>query len=59
MGSGKKFRIMWESYPVYSIGASMAFRSEHEVSIHLNFVKLLIYIGIGKGYEEFEKEKNT
>jgi hypothetical protein len=55
MGSGKKFRIKWESYPVYSIGATLAFRSEHEVSIHFNFIKLSIYIGIGKGYEEFER----
>jgi hypothetical protein len=57
MGSGKKFRIQWESYPVYSIGASLAFRSEHEVSIQFNFIKLSIYIGLGKGYEEFEREK--
>lgn len=59
MGSGKKFRIRWESCPVYSIGMTLAFHSEHEVSIRLNFIKLSIYIGIGKGYEEFELEKNT
>jgi hypothetical protein len=55
MGSGKKFRIKWESYPVYSIGAALALRSEHEISIHLNFIKLSIYIGVGKGYEEFDR----
>ena len=59
MGSGKKFRVRWESFPIYSIGATLAFRSEHEVSIRFNFIKLSVYIGIGKGYEEFEKEKNT
>jgi hypothetical protein len=59
MGSGKKFRIKWESYPVYSIGATLAFRSEHEASIHLNFIKLSIYIGIGMGYEEFDFKEKT
>jgi len=58
MGSGKKFRITWQKFPVYSIGATLAFRSEHEVSIHLEFIKLSIYIGIGKGYEEFELERS-
>jgi len=59
MGSGKKFRINWQSFPVYSIGATLAFRSEHEVSIHFEFIKLCIYIGFGRGYEEFELEKNA
>jgi hypothetical protein len=59
MGSGEKFRVRWESFPIYSIGATLAFRSEHEVSIRFNFIKLSVYIGIGKGYEEFEPEKNT
>jgi hypothetical protein len=59
MGSGEKFRVRWESFPIYSIGATLAFRSEHEVSICFNFIKLSVYIGIGKGYEEFELEKNT
>ncbi len=59
MGSGEKFRVRWEPFPIYSIGATLAFRSEHEVSIRFNFIKLSVYIGIGKGYEEFELEKNT
>lgn len=58
MGSGEKFRVRWESFPIYSIGATLAFRGEHEVSIRFNFIKLSVYIGIGKGYEEFELEKN-
>ncbi len=52
MGSGKRFRVKWEQYPSYAIGASLTFNSEHKVSIHLNFVKICVYIGFGKGYDE-------
>lgn len=31
-------------------------RSEHEVSIHIDLLKTRIYIGFGKGYEEFERQ---
>jgi hypothetical protein len=52
MGSGKRFRVKWDSYPSYAIGVSLTLNSEHKVSIQLNFVKLHVYIGFGKGYDE-------
>ena len=56
MGSGNRFRITWwESYPVVALGISIALRSEHEVSIQINLLKTFIYIGFGKGYEEFDR----
>lgn len=56
MGSGKRFRIVWwESYPVVALGVSIALRSEHEVSIRIDLIKASIYIGFGKGYEEFDR----
>lgn len=55
MGSGKRFRIGWMNYPVIALGVSGALRSEHEVSIHIELIKVRIYIGFGKGYEEFDR----
>lgn len=56
MGSGKRFRITWwGSYPVVALGIAVALRSEHKVSIHIDLLKTRIYIGFGKGYEEFER----
>ena len=57
MGSGKKFRMSWQSFPVWAVGIAVALRSEHEISIHIDLVKVRIYIGFGRGYEEFELEK--
>jgi len=57
MGSGKKFRVSWETFPVWAVGVSLAFRSEHEISIHIELVKVRIYIGFGRGYEEFELDR--
>ena len=55
MGSEKRLRIGWMNYPVIAIGLSAALRSEHEVSIHIDLIKVRIYIGFGKGYEEFDR----
>lgn len=55
MGSGKKFRISHHFSRYWSLGVAMSLRSEHEVSIHISLVFLTIYVGIGKGYEEFEQ----
>lgn len=57
MGSGKRFRITWwDSHPIVALGIAVALRSEHEVSIHIDLLKTRIYIGFGKGYEEFERQ---
>ena len=53
MGSGKRFRVIWENSASWGLGASVELNSEHRVSIGLYFLKLYIYIGFGKGYEDF------
>lgn len=53
MGSGKKFRISWLHPQVTALGISVVRFGEHEWSIAIELIKFSIYIGIGKGYEEF------
>lgn len=53
MGSGKKFRVSWHPWNLWDVGFAVVFRSEHEVSIHINFLRFGVYVGIGKGYEDF------
>jgi hypothetical protein len=53
MGSGNKFRVSWMSNQFMRLGVSVGRMSEHEWSIHVDLIKFSIYIGIGKGYEEF------
>ena len=53
MGSGEKFRLKWISESYVSLGLFIGRRCEHEWSIHIDLIKVSIYIGIGKGYEEF------
>ena len=55
MGSGKKFRITLAHPGHWGLGAFLGIRSEHEVSVHIELIKINIYIGFGKGYEEFDK----
>lgn len=55
MGSGDKFRFGMMHPKVWSLGLSVVIRGEHEVSISINLIKWEIYIGIGKGYEEFDR----
>lgn len=55
MGSGKKFRIDWQHPKFVSLGISIGRMSEHEWSIHIDLIKITIYIGFGKGYEEFDR----
>lgn len=53
MGSGKKFRVSWMPKGIVSVGMSIGAMCEHEWSIHIELIKVRIYIGFGKGYEEF------
>lgn len=53
MGSGNKFRISWMHPNHISLSLSVMYRGEHELSIHIDLIKISIYIGFGKGYEEF------
>lgn len=55
MGSGDKFRFSWNMWRHWDLGVAVVFYGEHEVSIYINLVRCSIYIGLGKGYEEFEK----
>jgi hypothetical protein len=52
MGSGEKFRIDWLHPNVVSIGFGVIRNGEHEWSINIDLIKVGIYIGIGKGYDE-------
>jgi len=52
MGSGKKFRIDWMPRNFVSIGMSIVYKGEHDLSIHFDLIKIQIYIGFGKGYDE-------
>lgn len=53
MGSGSKFRLNWLGSNFVSLGIFVGRRCEHEWSIKIDLVKFGIYIGFGKGYEEF------
>ena len=53
MGSGEKFRINWMPEGIFSLGISGGRMLEHEWSFHIDLIKAQIYIGFGKGYEEF------
>lgn len=53
MGSGDKFRIAWMDSRIFALGVSVGRMCEHEWSIHIDLIKVSIYIGFGKGYEEF------
>lgn len=52
MGSGKKFRIDCLHPTVVSFGLAIVRKGEHEWSICIDLIKVGIYIGIGKGYDE-------
>lgn len=52
MGSGEKFRVSVMPWQVWSLGIAVAQFSEHRVSISIDLVKISIYIGFGKGYDE-------
>lgn len=52
MGSGKRFRIDWLPPQVFSFGIGVVHKGEHELSIHIDLIKVGIYIGFGKGYDE-------
>ena len=52
MGSGKKFRIEWFLPKIVSFGIGVMHKGEHELSINIDLIKVRIYIGIGKGYDE-------
>ena len=52
MGSGKKFRVSYMRGFV-SLGISIVPNSEHALSIHIELIKVGIYLGFGKGYNEY------
>ena len=52
MGSGNKFRIRWNSESYVALGIFIGYKSEHAISINIDLIKISIYIGIGKGYDE-------
>jgi len=58
MGSGDKFRISWMDWKIWALGVSIGRRCEHEWSIHIELIRIRIYIGFGRGYEEFDKLQN-
>ena len=55
MGSGKRFRIGMMPYNIVSVGMSIGRKCEHEWSIHIELLLVGIYVGFGKGYEEFDR----
>jgi hypothetical protein len=55
MGSGKRFRIGLMPYNIVSVGVSIGRKCEHEWSMHIELLIVRIYIGIGRGYEEFDR----
>lgn len=55
MGSGKKFRITWMESDIIRLGISGGRKCEREWSFFIDLIKISIYIGIGKGYEQFDQ----
>jgi hypothetical protein len=53
MRSGKRLRIGLMPYNIVSIGVSVGRRCEHEWSIHVELLLVRVYLGFGRGYEEF------
>ena len=52
MGSGKKFRIGLMERNVTALALSVVHFGEHTWSIYIELIKIRIYIGFGKGYDE-------
>lgn len=49
MGSGPRFEIK----PMHGFGVGIYFdKFPHALSININLIKITIYIGFGKGYDE-------
>lgn len=55
MGSGDKFRFDRMHPGIFALGVSVGRRMEHEWSIAVELLIWRLYIGIGKGYEEFDR----
>lgn len=53
MGSGDKFRFGRMHPGIVALGVSVGRRMEHEWSIHMDLILWQMYIGFGRGYEEF------
>lgn len=51
MGAGKKFRVSYMQGFV-AFGFSIVPNGEHALSIHIELIKIGIYLGFGKGYDE-------
>ena len=50
MGSGSRFKI--SSIEGFGIGIYVRSTFPHALSININLIKINIYIGFGKGYDE-------
>jgi len=46
----KRFRI--NTTAVWSVGVTVIPGGEHSLSIYLNFLRVAVYIGLGKAYNE-------
>jgi len=51
MGSGPRFSISWMEEQ-WCIGIAFVPGMPHRLSFYINLIKLQIYIGFGKGYDE-------
>jgi hypothetical protein len=51
MGSGDKFKIGWMHGFGFGLGVHVD-RFPHQLSINIILLKVSIYIGFGKGYDE-------
>ena len=57
MGIGDRFRFGSMPKGVWSVGVAVGRLpwTKHESSIHVELLFWRLYIGIGRGYEEFER----
>ena len=51
MGSGSRFKITYTKEQ-WSLGLTFVPGFPHKLSFYINLVKIQIYIGFGKGYDE-------
>jgi hypothetical protein len=51
MGSGEKFQIDWWTKGSIGLGIWIS-NFPHELSIQITLLKVSIYMGFGKGYDE-------
>lgn len=52
MGSGAKFRY-YSAYDMFALGFQVVPHGEHRLSVHINLGFWHLYLGFGKGYDEY------